>query len=161
MKAKLKIYEIVARYLLGIVYLFGAVDGALHIFFDIYLTGEAKEGSFRGALQQTLYFWAFMKSMQFVGAISLLFNFKPALGVAILTPISSVLCLYYIFELQWYYAFTLVATCNLVLLRAYWDSYRPMLDAYPIRGRSTVKAIDVDDQGVSEVRVAESETSRS
>ncbi|MEQ1514795.1 MAG: hypothetical protein ABL934_19235 [Lysobacteraceae bacterium] len=161
MKAKLKTYETIARYLLGIIYLFGAVDGVLDIFFDIYLTGESTDGSFHAVLQHTLYFWGFMKFIELVGAVSLLANFKPAFGLALLTPISAVLCLFYVFELQWYYAFTLVATLNLVLLRAYWDSYRPMLDAYPIRGRPSVKAIDVDDQRPSEARIIESDISRS
>lgn len=134
---KIKLYETIARYLLGVVYLFGAVDGVLAIFFGIYPRGEPAPGTFLGVLSHTMYFWVFLKFMELVGAISLLLNYKPALGTALMTPISAVLCLFYVFELQWYYAFTIVATLNLVLLRAYWSSYRPMLDAYPMRGHKT------------------------
>jgi hypothetical protein len=161
MKTKLKMYETVARYLLGIIYMFGAIKGGLEIFFDYYMMGEVTDGSFHSVLQHTVFFWSFMKFIQLLGAISLLLNFKPALGVALLTPISAVLCLFYIFELQWYYAFTVVAALNLILLRAYWDSYRPMLDAYPMRERPSMKAIDVDEQVRSEARMIESDISRS
>lgn len=127
---KLKLHETIARYLLGVIYLFGAVDGALNICFGIYLTGESTDGSFHDVLQHTTFFWAFLKLVELIGALSLLLNYKPALGVALLTPISAVLCLFYIFELQWFYAFTVVAALNLIVLRAYWSSYRPMLAAY-------------------------------
>lgn len=123
----MKLYETAARYLLGIIYLFGAVDGALQIFYGIYLTGESADGSFHDVLQHTLYFWGLLKLVELIGALSLLANYKPALGVAMLTPISVVLCLYYVFELQWFYAFTVVAVLNLILVRAYWPRYRPML----------------------------------
>lgn len=130
---RLKIYETIARYLLGIIYLFGAVDGFLALCFGIYLTGESTDASFHGVLQHTVYFWSFLKSIEFIGALSLLLNFKPALGTALLTPISSVLCLFYVFDLHWYYAFTLVAVLNLVLLKAYWPSFRHLLADYPMR----------------------------
>ena len=131
---KLKHFEIVARYLLGLVYLFGAVDGVLFLFFGMHVAGRPNDGSFLAVLQQATWFWAFMKLVELAGALSLLANYKPALGVALLTPVSAVLCLFYVFDVQWYYAFTLVGVLNLVLLRAYWTSYRPMLDAYPVRG---------------------------
>lgn len=114
-------------------FLFGAVDGAFDIFFDIHLTGKGTNGSFFGVLQHTLFFWAFLKAMELGGAISLLFNYKPALGVALLAPISSVLCLFYVFGLHWYIQCLVLIALNLILLRAYWDSYKPLFtDAYPI-----------------------------
>lgn len=137
---KPKVYEIVARYLLGIIYLFGAVDGFLYLFLGIELTGAPNPASFLGILKQATWFWAFLKSVQLTGALSLLLNYKPALGVALLTPVSSVLCLFYLFGLHWYYAFTVVAVLNLVLLRAYWPSYRPLFDAYPVRGERRAEA---------------------
>jgi len=126
---KLKIYETIARYLLGIIFLFGAVDGFLYLFFDIKLTGNPTD-PFLTALKNTTYFWAFMKFIQLIGAVSLLTNYKPALGFAMLTPISFVLCLFYLFELHWYYAFTVVVTLSVILFRAYLPSYKPLLDKY-------------------------------
>jgi hypothetical protein len=147
---KIRLYETVARYLLGVIYLFGAVDGALAMFFGIHLSGEPNPGSFLGVLSHTMYFWVFLKSMEFVGAMSLLLNYKPALGTALMTPISAVLCLFYVFDLHWYYAFTIVATLNLVLLRAYWSSYRPMLDAYPMRGHKTAEVAGIVEHQASD-----------
>lgn len=128
---KLKIYETVARYLLGIIFLFGAVDGVLYLFFDIHITPDPTPSEpFLYILKNTTYFWAFMKFIQLIGAISLLANYKPALGVALLAPVSSCLCLVYFFELQWYYAFTVVAVLTVILLRAYSESYKHMLVKY-------------------------------
>lgn len=128
---KLKAYETVARYLLGIIYLFGAVEGALEIFFGIYITGEPGDGcSFFSALQNTTYFWVFLKLIELIGAISLLANYKPALGLIILTPISAVLCLFYIFELKWFIACTVVTVLSLILFRAYFKSYAGLFDKY-------------------------------
>ena len=126
-----KLLETSARYVLGLIYLHGAVDGALQIFFHVYYTGELDPGSFVGAMQHTTYFWAFMKLCQAFGAFSLLANYKPALGLLVLAPISVVLCLFYLFDLQWYTYFVLIAWSSLILLRAYWRSFRLLLKDYP------------------------------
>jgi cell division protein FtsW (lipid II flippase) len=131
---KIKLYETIARYLLGAFYMFGAIDGAVAIFLGVHLTGQAPPDSFLGVLARTLYFWAFLKFIELVGALSLLLNYKPAFGTALVTPISAVLCLFYVFDLQWYYTFAIVAVLNLILLKAYWNSYRPLFDDYPMRG---------------------------
>ena len=127
---KLKTYETIARYLLGIIYLFGAVDGALGLFSHIFLTGEETGCSFLAILQHTPYFWVFMKSCELLGAVSLLGNLKPAFGLVLVTPISAVLCLFYAFELSWFIALAVVVILTLVLLRAYWPSYAPLFAKY-------------------------------
>jgi putative oxidoreductase len=128
--SRLKWYETTARYVLGAIFLFGAVDGALFLLFGIYLHGKPGE-PFLIALQQARYFWAFLKSMQLVGAVSLLTNYKPALGVAVLIPISSVMCLFYLFELPGFIPFgIIIAIATIVLCRAYSKSYAHILDNY-------------------------------
>lgn len=125
-----KWYETTARYLLGFIFLFGAVDGALFLFFGIYLHGKPRE-AFLVALQHATYFWAFMKLIQLLGAISLLFNYKPALGVALLIPVSSVLCLFYLFELPSFIPFGSIIVISVVILcRAYSTSYVRLFDKY-------------------------------
>jgi hypothetical protein len=119
--------EKVARYLLGLFYLHGAVDGAMQILFHVYYTDERERGTFVGTLQHTTYFWAFMKSCQLIGAFSLLMNYKPVLGFVILAPISVVLCLFYLFEIQWYGYFFVISSANLVLFWAYRKSFLPLL----------------------------------
>jgi hypothetical protein len=128
--SRLKWYETTARYVLGVIFLFGAVDGALYLLFGIYLHGKPRE-PFLIALEKSTYFWAFLKSMQLVGALSLLANYKPALGVAVLIPISSVMCLFYLFELPGFIPLGfIIAIATIVLCRAYSKSYEHILDNY-------------------------------
>lgn len=125
-----------ARYILCIIYLFGAYDGAAYLLFDTYLHGEP-EGIFLIGLQGTTYFWALLKIIELIGGLSLLFNYKPALGIALLTPITAVLALFYLFTAEWYIAFCLVTIPNLILLYAYSDSFKPLLDNYSWRKPKT------------------------
>ena len=129
---KMKWYETAARYALGAIYLFGAVDGALFLFFGIYMHGKPPDSYvFLVTLQKTTYFWVFMKLIQFIGAISLLTNYKPALGVALLIPISSVLCLFYVFELPSFIPFgSVIVLTTVILCRAYSQSYVGLFDDY-------------------------------
>jgi hypothetical protein len=129
-RSPLKWYETTARYVLGVIFLFGAVDGALYLLFGIYLHGKPRE-AFLIALEQAKYFWAFLKSIQLVGAVSLLANYKPALGVALLIPISSVMCLFYLFELPGFIPLgSIIAIAMIILCRAYYKSYAHILDNY-------------------------------
>ena len=129
-RSRLKWYETTARYILGVIFLFGAVDGALYLLFGIYIHGKPRE-AFLIALEQAKYFWAFLKSLQLVGAMSLLFNYKPALGVAVLIPISSVMCLFYLFDLPGFIPFgVIMATAMIVLCRAYYKSFEHIFDNY-------------------------------
>ena len=129
---KPKWYETAARYTLGVIFMFGAIDGALFLFFGLYIHGKPPERYvFLLALQRTTYFWAFMKSIQLIGATSLLTNYKPALGVALLIPVASVLCLFYLFELRPFLPLgAVIATSLVVLCRAYSPSYTRLLDDY-------------------------------
>ena len=127
---RMKWYETTARIFIGLFYLFGAVDGAMLLFFGIYIHGKPHE-AFLVALQKATYFWAFMKLIQFLGAASLLTNYKPALGLALLLPVSSVLCLFYMFELPAFMTVgSMVLLASAVLLHAYWKSYSWLLDDY-------------------------------
>lgn len=127
---KLRAYETAARYILGVIFLFGAIEGWLEILFHIYLIGDGTGTDFYPVLQRTTFFWVLLKGTELLGAISLLLNYKPALGLALLTPISVVMCLFYIFVLKWWIALTLVGGSTIILLKAYSKSYMPLLDPY-------------------------------
>lgn len=137
----MKWYETTARYLLGLVYLFGTVDGALFLFFGIYMHGKPPEQYvFLLTLQATTYFWAFLKLIQAIGAFSLLANYKPALGNALLLPVSSCLLLFYVFEgpsLLPTFGLTIVVT-TVILCRAYRKSYAGLFADYPARAAAPV-----------------------
>jgi putative oxidoreductase len=131
---KMKWYETACRYLLAFIYLFGALDGALFLFFDIYMHGKPHSSYvFLVGLQNTRWFWSFLKLIQFLGGVSLLANYKPALGVALLLPVSSVLCLFYLSSMPsfMYHFGAGIIISTLVLLRAYSKSYKPLFADYP------------------------------
>jgi hypothetical protein len=133
---KMKWYETAARYALGAVYLFGAIDGVLFLFFGIYMHDKPPDQYvFLLTLQATTYFWAFLKVVQTIGALSLLTNYKPALGTALLLPVSSCLILFYLFELPSFLPTfgLIIAVSTVILCRAYWASYVRLFDDYPAR----------------------------
>jgi hypothetical protein len=134
---KPKWYETAARYTLGAIFLFGAIDGAMFLLFGMYIHGKPPERYvFLLALQRTTYFWAFMKTIQLIGAASLLTNYKPALGVALLIPIASVLFLFYLFELRPFLPLGAVIVGSLIILcRAYSQSYARLFDDYAVQRR--------------------------
>jgi hypothetical protein len=127
-------YETGARYLLGAIFLYGAVDGALLLFFDIHIHGRpVRPFSFIATLQKTTYFWAFMKLIQLIASIGLLANYKPALSVALLLPIVSVQCLWYVFEGQAFIPVGVVlVTLTTILCRSYAKSYVHLFDDYNV-----------------------------
>ena len=129
-RSRLKWYETTARYVLGLIFLFGAVDGALYLLFGIYMHGKPRE-AFLIALEEAKYFWVFLKLVQSFGAVSLLFNYKPALGVALLMPIASVMCLFYVFDYPRLILLGfIIAISMIVLCRAYYKSYAHIFDSY-------------------------------
>lgn len=129
--AIMKLYEKSARYFLGVWFLICAVDGWIFIFSGVHVTGEP-QGTFLPALVYTTYFWVFLKIVQSIGAVSLLANYKPVLGLAIITPVSSILCLLYLFEVPIFIPFgVLIVASTAILIRAYSKSYIRLLDDYP------------------------------
>jgi hypothetical protein len=126
---KLTVFQTISRYLLGLFYLIGAIDGAMYLIFNIEMGPKPDDVFFLGLLKTT-YFWALMKSIQLIGALSLLANYKPALGFALLAPITSVLFLYYLFELKWYLVALFLLVTSVLLLKLYSKSYRYLLDKY-------------------------------
>ncbi len=138
MTMKMKWYETTARYIVGIIFLIGAIDGALILFFDYHLHGRPHESYvFLLALQQTTYFWALLKLIQLLGALSLLTNYKPVMGVAILIPVTSVMFLFYIFESPELLPFGLIiAVSEIILCRAYSASFVRLFDDYSTKSKA-------------------------
>jgi len=135
---KLKWYETTARYVLGAIYLFGTIDGAMFLLFGVYIHGKPPERMvFLLALQATTYFWAFLKILEAIGAYSLLANYKPALGNVLMMPISVVIILFYMFEIPIYLTTMgmLIIVSTVILTRAYAASYVRLFDDYPMKKR--------------------------
>jgi len=127
----MKRYETLARYFLGLWMLIGVVDGWAFLLFDYHIFRVPLPSSFYGFLMRTTWFWVFLKVVQTAGTISLLFNYKPALGLALLMPICAILCLYYLIAIPIFIPFAvLMAVSTVVLLRAYAPSFTPLLASY-------------------------------
>jgi len=129
----MKWIEILARYFLALWFLICVVDGWGVILFDVYLTGEPTT-LFLTTLVNTTWFWIFLKIVQTIGTASLLFNYKPALGLALITPISAGMCLFYFFILTDFTIIgVLIIISTIILGRAYAKSYKSLLMSYPWR----------------------------
>ncbi len=121
----------VPRVLLGVIFLVGAIDG-----FAFVLTGNhlihpptsARGVAFEEALKASGFFWPLMKIVELVGAVCLLTNRAPALGLALLSPIMTVIVLFHVFlNPQGIPLALLLIACGAPLLYAYATRYRAML----------------------------------
>jgi len=129
----------VPRVVLGLIFLAGAIDG-----FSFILTGShlihpptSDRGlQFEAALKATGFFWPLMKVVEIIGAICLLSNRAPAFGLAILSPIMTVVVLFHLsLNPQGIPLAFLLVICGGLLLRAYATRYATVLgsgDAEPV-----------------------------
>ncbi|MEP0521943.1 MAG: hypothetical protein ABJO09_18095 [Hyphomicrobiales bacterium] len=91
---KSMMFDILPRFLLGGIFLLGAIDGFAFILFGDHIIHPptSVEGlALETALKEVGFFWPLMKSVELVGALLLLTNRAPALGLAILAPIMAVI----------------------------------------------------------------------
>lgn len=127
----MKLHEKISRYFLGVWFMICAIDGWGYLLFDLHIFGDHKGYIYLSNLVEATYFWAFMKAIQLIGALSLLFNYRPALGLALITPISAVLCLFYFFEFQVCIPVgILIIIATFILGKAYLKSYEKLLMSY-------------------------------
>ena len=117
----------VPRVVLGLIFLAGAIDGFSFIFTGTHLIHPptADRGlQFESALKATGFFWPLMKVVEIIGAICLLSNRAPAFGLAVLSPIMTVVVLFHLFlNPQGIPLAFLLVICGALLLRAYASRY--------------------------------------
>jgi putative oxidoreductase len=88
----------IPRILLGLIFLAGAIDGFSFIFTGAHLIHPPtsdKGLAFEAGLKASGFFWPLMKTVEFVGALCLLTNKAPVLGLALLSPIIAVIVLFH------------------------------------------------------------------
>lgn len=127
-----KLSEGCARYFLGGWFLLCVIDGWGFLIFHIHVFGDPGPATaFLPFLMSTTWFWITLKIIQTVGVVSLLANYKPALGLALITPISVILSLFYPFEMIEFWPITpLIIISTIILFRAYSKSFVHLLDNY-------------------------------
>ncbi|MFN3672478.1 MAG: hypothetical protein ACK4VM_11280 [Bosea sp. (in: a-proteobacteria)] len=84
----------VPRILLGLLFLVSAVDGFWWLASGQHLihppvTDQGR--AFETALQNSGFFWPLLKTVNLLGALSLLFNIVPAFGLALIAPVMAVI----------------------------------------------------------------------
>lgn len=95
---KLMLIDIGPRLILGGIFLVGAVDGFAFIFTGAHIIHPptSVEGlAFEAALKEAAFLWPLMKSIELLGALLLLTDRAPALGLALLAPIMAVIVLFH------------------------------------------------------------------
>ncbi|AYC31594.1 hypothetical protein D3880_03930 [Pseudomonas cavernae] len=137
----------VPRVVLGLIFLAGAIDGFFFIFTGSHLIHPPTSDpglQFEAALKATGFFWPLMKVVEIVGACCLLSNRAPAFGLAILSPIMTVVVLFHLFlNPQGIPAAIVLLICGALLLRAYAPRYAAVFgsgDAEPVVPADTPQA---------------------
>lgn len=93
------LFVTVPRILLGLLFVVSAVDG-----FYWLATGQnlihpptSERGmAFEAALQNSGFFWPFLKIINLLGGVSLVFNIVPAFGLALIAPVMAVIVLFHL-----------------------------------------------------------------
>jgi putative oxidoreductase len=88
----------VPRILLGLIFLVGAIDGFSFVLSGSHLIHPPtsdKGLAFEAGLNAAGFFWPLMKSIELVGALCLLTNRAPVLGLALLSPIMTVIVFFH------------------------------------------------------------------
>lgn len=123
----------VPRVLLGTLFLVGAIDGFSWVFTGAHLVHPPTSASglaLEAALKDSGFFWPFLKSVELIGALCLLSNRAPALGLTLLAPIMAVVVLFHlVLNPGGVPLALLLIVCGCLLLKAYAPRFGPLLMA--------------------------------
>ena len=129
---KSKLLVTLPRVALGLIFLAGAIDGFTFIVTGAHLVNPDTSPSgllFQHALEAAGFFWPLMKSVELIGALSLLSNRAPALGLALLAPIMAVITLFDVFlNPKGIPLAVVLVVFGCLLLRAYAPRFARLLD---------------------------------
>jgi putative oxidoreductase len=96
--AKESLATSIPRVLLGLIFLTGSVDGFYYVFMHkelMHFPETAVAHQFTTALKDSGFFWPFMKTVQLIGGISLLFNLYARAGFLLLLPVITTIILFH------------------------------------------------------------------
>ena len=121
----------VPRILLGLLFLVSAVDGFWWLATGSHLIHpptSARGVAFETALQEAGFFWPLLKSVNLLGALSLLTNVAPALGLALIAPVMAVIVLFHlVLNPQGLPVAVILVVLGSLLVWAYRDRYAALL----------------------------------
>jgi hypothetical protein len=121
----------VPRVLLGLLFLFSAVDGFWWLATGTHLIHpptSTRGVAFEEALQASGFLWPLLKTINLVGALSLLSNIAPALGLALIAPVMTVIVLFHlVINPQGIPVAVILVVLGSLLVVAYRDRYAALL----------------------------------
>jgi putative oxidoreductase len=122
----------VPRVALGVVFFLGAIDGFAFIATGAHLVHPptTERGlQFEAALKSAGFLWPLMKTVELAGAICLLTDRAPALGLALLSPVMAVVVLFHVFmNPEGAPIAVFLMLCGALLQRAYAPRYARLLE---------------------------------
>jgi uncharacterized membrane protein YphA (DoxX/SURF4 family) len=128
---KMNTWLIIARCVLGLIYLVFGLDYFLH-FIPYQPLHTGKPGALVAGLKGTGYIYPMMKVIQILGGLSLLFNRYPAFSAVVLFPISlNVLLFHTILVPSGWLMGVILMVPNIFLGWAYRKYYRGMFTIKP------------------------------
>lgn len=121
----------VPRILLGLLFLVSAVDGFWWLATGTHLIHpptSARGVTFEEALQASGFLWPLLKTVNLVGALSLLSNIAPALGLALIAPVMTVIVFFHlVLNPQGIPVAVILVVLGSLLVWAYRDRYAALL----------------------------------
>lgn len=93
------LFVTIPRVLLGLIFLVSAIDGFYFIATGnrlIHPPTSVRGEAFEQALMNSGFFWPLLKVVNLAGALSLIFNIMPALGLALIAPVMTVIVLFHL-----------------------------------------------------------------
>ncbi len=127
-----KTWVIIARCLLGFIYLVFGLDYFLH-FIPYQPLHTGKPGALVAGLKGTGYIYPMMKTIQILGGLSLMFNRYAPFSAVVLFPISlNVLLFHTILVPSGWWMGLLLIVLNVFLGWAYRKQYAGMFEAKPV-----------------------------
>jgi hypothetical protein len=115
------------RTILALLFLVSAADGFYAMATGNHLIHPPVSPAglaFEKGLQASGFFWPFLKTVNLVGGLSLLFNVAPAFGLALLAPVMATIVLFHLFlNPQGLPLAGILVVTGLMLVVAYRDRY--------------------------------------
>lgn len=115
------------RTILALLFLVSAADGFYAMATGNHLIHPPVSDAgraFEQGLQASGFFWPFLKTVNLVGGLSLLFNVVPAFGLALLAPVMATIVLFHVFlNPQGLPLAGILVVTGLMLVVAYRDRY--------------------------------------
>jgi uncharacterized membrane protein YphA (DoxX/SURF4 family) len=124
----MKITVIIVRVLMGLLFLFASIVYFLNLFPQPELTGNTK--TFMDGVSATRYLMPLIKITELLCGIAFVSGYLVPLGTIVIAPIVVNIFLFHAFvDTQGLPVGVFLVLANIFLAYAYWDKFKPLLEA--------------------------------